>query len=39
MVDPIRQQTFQWLEPSDVPLDDFYPADIEFIKSYLVQYT
>jgi mutator protein MutT len=39
MVDPIRQQTFQWLEPSDVRLDDFYPADIEFIKTALVQYS
>ncbi|MBV7261387.1 NUDIX hydrolase [Photobacterium sp. WH24] len=39
MIDPERQQTFYWLEPSEVPLQDFYRADIAFIESHLSQYT
>ncbi|MGI9888733.1 NUDIX hydrolase [Vibrio chagasii] len=38
MVDAERQQTFYWLEPSAVPLDDFYRADIEFMEEYLSRY-
>ncbi|MFA0057388.1 NUDIX hydrolase [Vibrio echinoideorum] len=38
MVDAERQQTFYWLEPSAIPLDDFYRADIEFIEKYLSRY-
>ncbi|MFA0478312.1 NUDIX hydrolase [Vibrio splendidus] len=38
MVDAERQQTFYWLEPSVIPLDDFYRADIEFIEKYLSRY-
>ncbi|MFQ0975731.1 NUDIX hydrolase [Vibrio campbellii] len=39
MIDEVRQQTFFWLEPSAIPLDDFYRADIEFIENHLSQYT
>ena len=39
MVDAERQQTFYWLEPSAIPLGDFYRADIEFIEKYLSRYT
>ncbi|WP_372384120.1 NUDIX hydrolase [Vibrio sp. BS-M-Sm-2] len=39
MVDAERQQTFYWLEPSAIPLDDFYRADIEFIENHLSRYT
>ncbi len=39
MIDAVRQQTFYWLEPSAIPLEDFYRADIEFIKNHLSQYT
>lgn len=39
MIDPERQQTFYWLEPSEVPIQDFYRADIGFIESHLSQYT
>ncbi|WP_139684981.1 NUDIX hydrolase [Vibrio tasmaniensis] len=38
IVDAERQQTFYWLEPSAIPLDDFYCADIEFIENYLSRY-
>lgn len=38
MVDAERQQTFYWLEPSAIPLDDFYRADIEFIENYLSRF-
>ena len=38
IVDAERQQTFYWLEPSAIPLDDFYRADIEFIENYLSRY-
>ncbi|CAK3350673.1 NUDIX hydrolase [Vibrio crassostreae] len=38
MVDAERQQTFYWLEPSAIPIDDFYCADIEFIEKYLSRY-
>lgn len=39
MVDAERQQTFYWLEPSAIPLGDFYRADIEFIEKHLSHYT
>jgi hypothetical protein len=39
MIDEVRQQTFFWLEPSAIPLGDFYRADIEFIENHLSQYT
>ena len=39
MVDAERQQTFYWLEPSAIPLGDFYRADIEFIENHLGRYT
>lgn len=39
MVDAERQQTFYWLEPSAIPLDDFYRADNEFIEKHLSHYT
>ncbi|WP_213864576.1 NUDIX hydrolase [Vibrio crassostreae] len=39
MVDAERQQTFYWLEPSAIPLDDFYRADIEFIEKHLSRFT
>ncbi len=38
MIDEVRQQTFFWLEPSAIPLNDFYPADIDFIENHLSQY-
>ncbi|MEZ8786966.1 NUDIX hydrolase [Vibrio splendidus] len=38
MVDAERQQTFYWLEPSAIPLGDFYRADIEFIENYLSRF-
>ncbi|MEZ9395239.1 NUDIX hydrolase [Vibrio splendidus] len=38
MVDAERQQTFYWLEPSAIPIGDFYRADIEFIDNYLSRY-
>ncbi|MEZ8126436.1 NUDIX hydrolase [Vibrio splendidus] len=38
MVDAERQQTFYWLEPSAIPIGDFYRADIEFIENYLSRY-
>lgn len=38
MVDAERQQTFYWLEPSAIPLGDFYRADIEFMEKYLSRY-
>ncbi|ANS87865.1 8-oxo-dGTP diphosphatase [Vibrio scophthalmi] len=33
-----RQQQFMWFEPTKIPLDDFYQADVEFITSQLKQY-
>ena len=38
MTDKERQQTFYWLDPSAIPLDDFYRADIDFIENHLNQY-
>ncbi|MFS1905843.1 NUDIX hydrolase [Vibrio lentus] len=38
MVDAERQQTFYWLEPSAIPLGDFYRADIEFIEKHLSRF-
>ena len=37
-VDPERQQTFYWFSPSDIPLGDFFEADINFIKNHLESY-
>uniref|UniRef100_UPI000B34C65E NUDIX hydrolase n=1 Tax=Thaumasiovibrio subtropicus TaxID=1891207 RepID=UPI000B34C65E len=28
-LDPERQQSFYWFDPTDIPLTDFYDADIE----------
>ncbi len=38
MVEAERQQTFYWLEPSAIFLDDFYRADIEFIEHNLSRF-
>ncbi|MHA2937530.1 NUDIX hydrolase [Vibrio sp. RC27] len=38
MTDEVRQQTFYWLEPAEVPLGDFYRADIDFIRNHLIQF-
>lgn len=38
VVDCERQQTFHWLSPSDLPLADFYAADVDFIQRHLVNY-
>ncbi len=35
---PRRQQTFYWWKPSQIPLEDFYPADIAFITDHLHTY-
>ena len=35
---PQRQQTFYWWKPSQIPLEDFYPADIAFIQDHLHRY-
>lgn len=35
MVNPARKQTFFWFVPDEIPLDDFPPADQEFIKKEL----
>ncbi|EGA67045.1 NUDIX hydrolase [Vibrio brasiliensis] len=37
-VDSERQQTFHWLTPSELPLSDFYAADVDFIQRHLVNY-
>lgn len=39
MMDPVRRQTFYWLRPSDIPLNDFFSADLKFIESDLRTYT
>ncbi|MGD8116582.1 NUDIX hydrolase [Vibrio sp. TRT 29B02] len=33
-----RQKTFHWLSPSELPLSDFYSADVDFIQRHLVNY-
>ena len=38
-IDSSRQQQFYWLEPNQIPLDDFYRADVEFITQQLKQYS
>ncbi|MBU2862506.1 NUDIX hydrolase [Reinekea forsetii] len=35
---PERQQTFYWLSHTDIPLDDFYKSDLEFIDAALGKY-
>lgn len=37
-IDPIRQQTFHWLKATEIPLENFYPADIAFIEQRLIEY-
>ncbi|CAM3803404.1 CTP pyrophosphohydrolase [Vibrio aerogenes CECT 7868] len=37
-IDPVRQQTFFWMRPDDIPLNDFYAADRAFIRSHLPHY-
>ncbi|MBW3695317.1 NUDIX hydrolase [Vibrio sp. T187] len=34
-IDPERQQTFHWLNPQDIPLQDFFSADVAFIQHHL----
>ncbi|EGU57546.1 MutT/nudix family protein [Vibrio nigripulchritudo ATCC 27043] len=36
--DPERQQTFFWMEPKNLPLNDFFPSDIQFIQQTLTKY-
>ncbi len=38
MVDAIRRQTFYWFKANEIPLDDFYKADKEFILNCLAKY-
>ena len=33
-----RKQIFHWLEPQEIPLQDFYKADIQFIENELWKY-
>ncbi len=37
VVDSDRKQTFHWLSPDQIPLNDFYQADVDFIKRHLMQ--
>jgi len=37
-VEEYRKQIFHWLEPQNIPLQDFYKADILFIKNELDRY-
>ncbi|HCE1609504.1 TPA: NUDIX hydrolase [Vibrio parahaemolyticus] len=39
ITDENRQQTFYWFKPNEIPLVDFYRADVEFIGKYLAKYT
>lgn len=34
-VDQDRKQSFRWLEPTELPVEEFYSADREFINKYL----
>lgn len=34
-VDQDRKQSFRWLEPTELPVEEFYSADREFISKYL----
>jgi 8-oxo-dGTP diphosphatase len=38
MINPARRQTFYWLRPGEIPLDDFHAADRDFIDSRLQYY-
>ncbi|EJL6339803.1 NUDIX hydrolase [Vibrio cholerae] len=38
-IEPYRQQTFYWFEASQIPLNDFYSADVNFIMEHLGSYT
>ena len=38
IVDPLRMQTFHWLRPLDIPRNDFYSADLQFIEADLRRY-
>ncbi|WP_282176188.1 NUDIX hydrolase [Vibrio nereis] len=33
-----RRQTFKWLEYAELPLDEFYAADVNFIKTQLTKF-
>lgn len=35
MVNPASKQTFYWFEPDEIPLEDFPPADQDFIRKEL----
>ncbi len=37
-VDEERKQTFKWLEPKELPLDEFYSADRAFINKQLPEF-
>ncbi|WP_073585704.1 NUDIX hydrolase [Vibrio quintilis] len=37
-IDPVRQQTFFWMRPEQIPLVDFYAADVAFIRGQLPHY-
>lgn len=32
-----RRQTFHWMSPEELPLNEFYQADADFIKRHLLQ--
>ncbi len=34
----VRNQTFYWFQTKEIPLSDFYPADIEFIETQLINH-
>ncbi|MCG9579179.1 NUDIX hydrolase [Vibrio tubiashii] len=36
-IDTERQQKFHWMSPDEIPLDDFYKADVDFIKRHLLE--
>jgi hypothetical protein len=38
-VDKERQQTFYWFDLKEIPLVNFYKADLDFIEMYLAKYT
>lgn len=37
-IDPRRRQTFYWFRPKDIPRQDLFRADIEFLDSWLLGY-
>ncbi len=38
-IDIERQQSFYWLKRSEIPLSDFFEADLKFINKHLKTYT